>query len=136
MFCERYKKERENPANMWQGVVLEESLDDKSLLNLTKIVGTDIDKLEEEDRVMTFHKIEVTDSERYQFIEKARQSIKPGFYIHLCKEGRMYVIFKDKIFKFRKGQQASLEKAREYGESTGIISEQMPFEHLIDHPFD
>ena len=136
MFCERYKKERENPANMWQGVVLEESLDDKSLLNLTKIVGTDIDKLEEEDRVMTFHKIEVTDSERYQFIEKARQSIKPGFYIHLCKGGKMCVIFKDKIFKFKKGQQSLLEKAREYGKSIGIIPEQMPFEHLIDYPFD
>jgi len=135
MFCERYKKERENSANIWQGVVLEESLDDKLLLNLAKIVGTDIDKLEEENRVMTFHKIEVSDSERYQFIEKARQSIKPGFYIHLCKGGRMYVIFKDKIFKFRKGQ-PSLEKAREYGKSAGIIPEQMPFEHLIDHPFD
>lgn len=136
MSCERYKKERENLANMWQGVVLEESLGNKSLLDLAKIVGTDVDKLEEEERVMTFHKIELCDSKRHKFIEEARRSLKPGFYIHLCKEGRMYVIFKDKVFKFRKGQQALLEKAREYGKSTGIIPEQMPFEHLIDHPFD
>lgn len=136
MFCERYKKERENSANIWQGVVLEESLDNKSLLGLAKIVGTDIDKLEEEDRVMTFHKIEVSDSKRDQFIEEAKRSIKPGFYIHLCKEGRMYVVFKDRIFKFRKGQQDLLEKAREYGKSAGIIPEQMPFKHLIDYPFD
>lgn len=135
MFCERYKKERENLANVWQGVVLEESLDNKSLLDLAKIVGTDTDKLEEEDRVMTFHKIEVSDSKQHQFIEEARRSIKPGFYIHLCKEGRMYVIFKDKVFKFKKGQ-ALLKKAREYGKSIGIIPEQMPFEHLIDYPFD
>ncbi len=135
MSCERGKKERENLANMWQGVVLEESLDNKSLLDLAKIVGTDIDKLEEEDRVMTFHKIEVSGLNLHQFIEEAKRSIKPGFYTHLCKKGRMYVIFKDKVFKFKKGQ-ALLEKAREYGKSTGIISEQMPFEHLIDHPFD
>jgi len=68
MSCERCKKEKENSANIWQGVVLEEGLDDKSLLNLAKIVGTDIDKLEEEDKVMTFHKIEVNDAERHQFI--------------------------------------------------------------------
>ena len=48
----------------------------------------------------------------------------------------MCVIFKDKIFKFKKGQQSLLEKAREYGKSIGIIPEQMPFEHLIDYPFD
>jgi len=62
------KQELKNPANVWQGVVLEESLGDKSFLNLAKIVGTDIDKLEEEDKVMTFHKIEVNDAERHQFI--------------------------------------------------------------------
>jgi len=136
MSCERCKKERENLANIWQGVVLEESLKDKSLLNLAKIVGTDIDKLEEEDRVMTFHKVEVSESERAQFIKEAKGSLNPGFYIHLCKGGKMYVIFKDKVFKFKKGQQSLLEKAREYGRSIGIIPEQMPFEHLIDHPFD
>jgi hypothetical protein len=130
------KKEKGNLTNMWQGVVLEESLENKSLLNLAKIVGTDIDKLEEEDRVMTFHKIEVSESERARFIKEAKDSLKPGFYIHLCQDGRMYVIFKNKVFKFRKGQQSLLEKAREYGKSTGIISEQMPFEHLIDYPFD
>jgi len=47
----------------------------------------------------------------------------------------MYVIFKGKIFKFKKGE-SLLDEAKEYGKSIGIIPEQMPFEHLIDHPFD
>jgi len=59
----KYKKEKENLSNVWQGVVLEESLDNKSLLDLAKIIGTDISRLEKEDRIMTFHKIEVSDSQ-------------------------------------------------------------------------
>jgi len=47
----------------------------------------------------------------------------------------MYAVFKGAIFNFRKGE-PELKRAREYGKSIGIIPEQMPFEHLIEHPFD
>jgi len=120
---------------VWQGVVLEESLEDKSLLELVKIVGTKKEKLEEEDRVMTFHNVEVDDSKKQEYLDKAVHSIKQGFYLHLCKDGNMYVVFRDKIFNFRKND-PELERARDYGKSIGIIEEQMPFEHLVDHPFD
>jgi hypothetical protein len=120
---------------VWKGVILEESLEDKSLLKLAKIVGTEINKLEKENRVMTFHKVEVADSDKDKYLKKATQIIKQGFYTHLCNKGEMYVIFRGKQFNFRKND-PQLEKAREYGKSIGIIPEQMPFEHLVDYPFD
>lgn len=129
------KEKKENVSSMWRGVVLEESLEDKSLLKMANIVDTSVDQLENEDRVMTFRNVEVSGSQKDSYIEKAKDKIKTGFYTHLCKDGQMIVVFRNKVFKFS-ADDPQLEKAREYGESIGIIPEQMVFEHLIDHPFD
>ena len=121
--------------NVWQGVLLEESLEDKSLLSIAKIINTDKFKLENEDRVMVFHKVEVKDSDKQNYLDRAMHILKPAFYTHLCNNGEMYVVFRGAMFNFRK-KDSELNRARDYGKSIGIISEQMPFENLIDHPFD
>lgn len=126
---------KEGLSNMWQGVVLEESLEDKSLLKMAKIRGTNVSRLEKENRVMTFHKVEVPDSLKEEYIEKAKNTIKQSFYTHLCKDGQMAVVFKGRVFNFT-ADNPELNEAREYGKSIGIIPEQMPFEHLVDKPFD
>ena len=135
MNLEKNMDKKEIPSNVWQGVVLEESLEDKSMLRMVKIIGTDVSRLEKENRIMTFHKVEVENSIKDDYIEKAQKNIKQGFYTHLCKDGEMTVVFKNKVFGFRDND-SQLVKAREYGKSIGIIAEQMPFEHLINNPFD
>jgi hypothetical protein len=120
---------------VWRGVLLKQSLEDEELLKLVHILKKDISMLEKEFRIITFYNIEVEDSKKEEFVQKAIKAIKPKFYIHIVKDGVMYVIFKDKMFKFRKND-PQLNEAREYGKSIGIIPEQMLFEHLIDHPFD
>jgi hypothetical protein len=131
------------PSTIWQGVVLAESLEDTSLLKMAKIVGTKISKLEKENRVMTFHNVEVRDAVLEKYVEKAKSTIKQGFYTHLCNPVRlrsglnaqMIVIFRNKIFRFG-ADDPQLIEAREYGKKIGIIPEQMDFEKLIDNPFD
>jgi len=120
---------------VWQGVLLEESLEDKSIMNLISIKGTNVSKLEKENRIMTFHKVEVEDANKDKYLIMAMHSLKPAFYTHLCKDGEMYVVFRGAMFNFRK-LNPELNRAREYGKLIGIIPEQMPFEHLIDHPYD
>lgn len=122
-------------TTMWRGVILEESLSDKSVLNLVKIVATDRSKLEGEDRYMTFHNVTVEDSKIKEYLQEVMKTIKPGFYTHLCKDGVMYVIFKDKSFVFKKGDH-ELQEARQYGEAHNTLKDQMDFEHIIDYPFD
>lgn len=119
----------------WKGVILEESLADKSLLNLVTIVHTDCEKLEGEDRYMTFHNVIVDDLNKDKYVRTAMETIKPSFYTHICKDGVMIVIFKDKSFNFKKGD-TTLQEARRYGESQGILKEQMVFERIIDNPYD
>ena len=120
---------------MWQGVLIEESLENRNVLKVINIIKTDIKKLEEENRIMTFHKIEVQDSDKFSYLDNMLYNIKDSFYCHICKGGEMYVVFKGVLFKFTKGS-PELKKAREYGKSIGIIGAQMPFEHLVDHPFN
>ena len=118
----------------WKGVILEESLEDKSLLNLVKIKDTKIETLEGENRIMTFHKVEVKDNKKDKFVQKTIKAIKQGFYIHLVKDKVMYVIFKEHMYKFSRGF-PELEMAREEGRKMGIPDEQMPFERLLEDPW-
>ena len=120
---------------VWKGVILDESLEDKSLLGLVRICKTEKEQLEGENRFMTFHKFELADENKDKFLEKAIKAIKNGFYLHLCNKGVMYVIFREHMFKFSKGY-PELDCARKYGKSIGILEEQMPFENLIDNPWD
>jgi len=119
---------------VWKGVILEESLEDKSILKLVKIIKTDVSKLGGEDRVMTFHYFELDDKDKDRFVNRGIKAIKQSFYMHIVKEGVMYVIYKSHMFKFSKGF-PELETAREYGLSIGIIKKQMPFEKLLKNPF-
>jgi hypothetical protein len=110
---------------VWKGVILKGSLEEESILKLISIVEVKKDR----------YNFEVKEEVKEEFIRKAIKNVKSNFYIHLVKNKVMYVIFRDHMFKFSPGY-PELETAREYGKSIGIIPEQMPFEHLVDHPFD
>lgn len=110
---------------VWKGIILKESLEGESLLELVEIVGVKKKR----------YSIKVSDKNKDEFVQKAIKSIKSKFYIHLVKDKVMYVMFRNHMFKFSR-RYPELETAREYGKSIGIIEEQMPFEHLIDYPFD
>lgn len=85
---------------------------------------------------MNFHKIKLDDSKKDEFIQKASSSIKRGWYIHVCKDGVMTIVFKEKVFSFEKSQKDKIEDAKKYGVSIGILKEQMDIENLIDNPWD
>jgi len=123
---------------MWRGVIIEESLENKSLLKLAKIIETNKSTLENEAEAgtLTFHKIEVDDAKKQEFLNNARASIKDKFYLHICKDGVMIVVYRNKIFEFSKSETDKINEARNYGEARGILREQMDFEALIDEPWE
>lgn len=122
---------------MWRGVIIEESLENKSLLKLAKIAGTEKSTLENESEagVLTFHKIALPDAKKGEFLNVARKSIKDKFYLHICKGGVMIVVYKNRIFEFSKSETGKITEAREYGVAHGILREQLDFELLIDEPW-
>ena len=88
---------------MWKGVIIKESLENKDLLKLVKIVSTKRSSLETEEGILNFHSIDIEDRKKNEFVENAKKCIKNSWYIHICKAGRMIVIFKGKSFEFTKG---------------------------------
>jgi len=123
---------------MWKGVIIEESLTDKLLLALVRVVQSKKTALEEEEEkgVFTLHSIELDDSKLDEFVKTAQQSIKNSYYLHICKDNEMIVVFKDKVFNLSSNDLTKINEARDYGISIGILKEQMPFEKLIENPFD
>ncbi|MBI2578226.1 MAG: hypothetical protein HYW26_00795 [Candidatus Aenigmarchaeota archaeon] len=84
---------------------------------------------------MPFHNIVVDVSRKNEFVRKAKNSLKKRWYIHICRNKEIVVIFRNKSFQFSKGDE-NLEQARKYGISQGIPEEQLGFEELIKKPFD
>ena len=120
----------------WRGVIIEESLDDPSLLNLVRIVNTKKSFLENEDEkgLLHFHHVEV--EKKDDFVEKAKKAIKQGWYMHICKDDKMIVIFRNRVFEFSEREKGKIAEAKNYGISIGILPEQMEIENLIRNPFD
>lgn len=121
---------------VWKGVIIEESFEDKSVLDGVTEVGYAESLMEEEEKhAVHFHQFEIPDSRKDWFVEAAKEGIKPGWYTHICKDAKMVVIFKGKVFEFGAQDREALNAARNHGLSIGIIREQMPFEELIKDPF-
>lgn len=123
---------------MWQGVIIEESLKDKSLLDLVKIVKSTESTLESETAKGTFHfhSYELNDQDFADFILKAKAAIKPGFYLHLVQGNTMTVVLTDKVFKVNRGHADEWKIIWDYALKMGIHRDQLPTEHLLDYPFD
>lgn len=124
--------------NVWQGVLIEESLISNSLLDHIKIIATRLARLEgEEDKGdFHFHNVEVSDDNLELVLDLAQKNLKPSWYFHLVKQDRMKVVYPGKIFEITKGSRESFKAARNYGISLGILSDQLDFEDLIHRPFD
>jgi hypothetical protein len=110
---------------MWKGVIDINNLVNGDLLKLTNVV----------EKTGDTYKIGVKEEDKEEFVQKAIKSINKKGYVYIVKDKVMYVMFKNHMFKFSKGY-PELETARNYGKTQGISEEKMPFEHLIDNPFD
>lgn len=109
----------------YKGIIVEESLDDKSILKDFVVLGSSVtDDVNPLDR-WHMYVVEV-DEDR---IEKLSKVIKPkGWYSHFWnEEGDISVIFRDKIFNFGKSDLIGRKEAVEYGMSVGIPVEQLDF---------
>ncbi len=122
----------------WKGVVIEESLENREIFNIVNIVSRREAFLENEEEKgkMVLYSFELDDSKKEKFLDVCKNSIKQGWYLHICKDKTMAVIFRGIIFEFTKLQKEKMKEAVEYGISIGILKDQMDFEHMIENPFD
>lgn len=116
------------------GVIIEESLADTSVLKDVKILSTEVEPVTEEHKTpwiqqWTMHNIEVNAEDVDRIAEKLSHSLdtEHNWYADFKNDKIHYVIFRDKVFKIDRTKEEEYKKATEYGVSIGIPEYQVDF---------
>ncbi len=110
---------------MLTGLLLQESLNDLSVLDRLRIVKTETwevaNAAEFQPRVWTAVSFEVDDLQAESVIDALSHALKtPGWYIDLRQADRVIVIFPEQVFKYRRGDAAGEAAAQDYARTSGI----------------
>ena len=107
-------------GNTFRGTIIENSLNDKKILENLQIKKTH--RLED----WLLHDVTVSEEQ----IGKLGQYLDDGpWYMHFWQGGKddVVVVFKDKTFKLKYSDKSTWTKAVDYGKSIGISEEQLDF---------
>jgi hypothetical protein len=114
---------------MLKGLLLKESLDDLGVLDRLRITQTETwnvsNAAEFQPNVWTALSFEVDDDQADIVTVTLSQALKPRWYIDARLADQVYVIFPQRIFKYRQGEQAHKAEAQRYGRSLGIPDSQL-----------
>jgi len=115
---------------MLKGLLLEESLADSDVLHALRVTKTETWQVQNaasnQPAVWTALSFEVDASQADLIAQRLSRSLKPqGWYINASTSDMVYVIFPNKVFKYRKGDIAQRAAAREYGRSLEIPDSQL-----------
>ena len=116
------------------GDIIEESLDDKSIIKELNILNTRIEKVKEEHHTphltqWTLHEISVPENQADEIAEKLSRALESEhqWYADFKNDKTHYIIFKDKVFKIDRTNFDQYKKASDYGVSLGIPDYQVDF---------
>ena len=120
--------------NFYFGVIIEESLDDKAILNKIDILKTKISVVTEKHKTpwltqWTMHDLQISESDISDFTQILSLSLdsKHAWYADIKNETYHYVIFFQKIFKVSRQNPKEYEAVVRYGLSLGIPDYQLDF---------
>ena len=122
----------------YKGVIIEESLFDKSVLDNLTTLKTRHETVTPKHKTpwltqWTLHTIEIPEEEMDSVADKlsdALETIHSSWYIDFKNSDFHFIIFPSKVFKIDVLKHESYKSARDYGLSLGIPSYQMQFERL------
>jgi len=114
-------------TDMWNGVIVEESLGDKAVLKKVKIVKTkeSFDDVTQMD--WRIHTVEVEDKNIEAVVKLGSKCITNGWWMDFRKGNEAFIVFKNKFFKITKDDSTNQKKAREYAISVGVDPRQAEF---------
>lgn len=117
------------------GVIIEESLEDKSVLRDVKNLSTKVEPVTGHHKTpwikqWTLHTIEVDEKNARDIAEKISKAIDSkhnAWYADFKNDKFHYVIYHDKIFLIDRSNKKEYEEAMKYGISIGIPDYQVDF---------
>jgi hypothetical protein len=120
----------------FQGVIIEESLAQKDILQKLSIVQTRVEAVIDRHQTpwvhqWTIHTVAIPASQILERADELSRSLDPehgrSWYIDFNNGENYYVIFRNAIFTWRKGDQDAVERVKGYGCRLGIPEYQLDF---------
>ena len=124
----------------FQGIIIEESLENKDILKRVKILSTRVSKVTDRHQTpwlsqWTMHTVEVQESEAQSLAEEISKSLdeshNSSWYADLKDDFRHYLIFPDKVFYIDRQSEQQYDEAKRYGISLGIPEYQLDFHPTV-----
>ena len=124
----------------FKGTIIEESLENKSVLDSVKIVSKKIEQVNERHQTpwikqWTLHKVEINSSKAQEIAEIISKSLDRNrmhsWYADFKNDQIHFVIYRDKIFKINRSNKEEYNEATKYGLALGIPPYQIDFEKNV-----
>lgn len=119
----------------YQGVIIEESLKDKNILNEVSIISTKVEKVTEKHKTpwlekWTLHTVQINPADIDDFARKISKLVndKPNsWYVDFNNGETFFVIYPNKVYKWKKGESEKIKECKAFGISLGIPPYQVAF---------
>lgn len=118
----------------FNGVIIEESLENKDILKKVKILSTKVERVIKEHETpwlsqWTLHTVEISDKEARNIAEEISRSLEckhgGSWYADFKNDTHHYIIFRDKVFLIDRKNKEQYEDAKRHGISLGIPEHQL-----------
>lgn len=123
-----------NLEKIYEGVVIEESLENKDVLKKLKITNTKVEPVLEKHKTpwlkqWTLHTIEVPMDNALEIAEEVSRALESehSWYADFKNRKTHFIIFRNKIFKVDRTNKGQYDEAKKYGISLGIPDYQVDF---------
>jgi len=125
----------------YQGVIIEESLENKEVLKKIKIISTKVEPITNEHKTpwlsqWTLHTVEISDNEAKEIAEEISKSLDRNhggsWYADFKNDTHHYIIFRNKIFYIDRKSKEQYDEAKSYGISLGIPEYQVDFHPEVE----
>lgn len=117
----------------YKGVIIAESLDNKSVLKDISILNTEIENVTEAHQTpwiekWTMYTVEISNERVDEVVEQLSQSLdKNGWYADFKNDLFHYIVYRHKVFKVDLKNPILYKDAKNYGVSLGIPEYQVDF---------
>ncbi len=116
------------------GIIIEESLENKDVLDRVKITKTKVEKVTQEHKTpwikkWTLHTVEIPEKDSKKIAKELSISLdsKHNWFADFKNDTHHFIIFRNKIFYINRKSKRQYDKAKEYGVSLGIPEYQVDF---------
>ncbi|PIN93347.1 hypothetical protein COU56_03705 [Candidatus Pacearchaeota archaeon CG10_big_fil_rev_8_21_14_0_10_31_9] len=118
----------------YTGVIIEESLEKKDVLNKVKITGTEVEKATDEHKTpwikkWTMYGVEIPASKAEVIAKEISNSLdsEHSWYADFKNKNTHFIIFRNRVFKIKRTSKKQYDEAKKYGISLGMPEYQVDF---------